>query len=374
MNIYDYIDEFGVYSFEEQEINEVDSAIFAFLSYANFNNIFDFPKMTINEIGRKHLGIHSKQEVNVIAVRDGNNLLKYIKDTKRYKNCIVSNYKYEGNDDVQFGVIAIEYKKNEVYISFEGTNELLSGWKENFHLTYEFPTKSHQMAINYLNRNFTFSYKKLIIGGHSKGGNLALVAAMNANYFVKNRIMKIYNFDGPGLLENELNSKNFKSILHKYIQIIPDYSVVGLLLENENTIVVKANNKTAFSHNIYYWQVDKTQFVRSKLSVSSKALKKDIDAWMNKYSEQEKIAFIDNLENICQKTQVKSLLEFKSKKTKILDFIYESKELSENSKKILMDFIIIFLKSLNNITKEEIKQFINKKIKLPKILKKEKLD
>ena len=36
MNIYDYIDQYGMYSFLEKEINEVDYVIFSFLSYANF--------------------------------------------------------------------------------------------------------------------------------------------------------------------------------------------------------------------------------------------------------------------------------------------------------------------------------------------------
>lgn len=371
MNIYDYIDEYGVYSFDEIELNEIDSAIFSFLSYADFNNIFDIPKMTINEIGRKHFGIHSKKEINVIAVRDGNNILKYIKDTKRYKDCVVSNYKYEGTKEIQFGVIAIEYKKGEIFISFEGTDDLLSGWSENFHLSYEFPTKSHLKAIDYINKNFTFSNKKLIIGGHSKGGNLALVAAMGANYFVRNRIKKVYNFDGPGLLKENLNSLKFKRIENRYVQIIPDYSVVGLLLDNVNTVVVKSNNKTAFCHNIYYWVIKDDQFVKSKLSSSSKALKKEIDNWMIKYTQDEKIDFIDNLEKICGNANVVSLLDFKSKKTKILDLIYESKDLNENSKKMLMDFVIIIFKSINNITKEEIKQFLDGKIKIPKLRLKE---
>ena len=70
MNIYDYIDEYGIYSFSEKEFNEVDSAIFSFLSYADFSNIFEGEKMTIQEIGRKHIGLHSKKENNVIVYAD----------------------------------------------------------------------------------------------------------------------------------------------------------------------------------------------------------------------------------------------------------------------------------------------------------------
>ncbi len=367
MTIYDYIDEYGIYGFDERPFNEVDSAIFSFLSYADFSNIFEKEKMTIQEIGRKHLGLHSKKENNVIAVREGNSILMYMKDTKRYRNCLVYNHKYEGTNDIQFGVIAIEYQKNEVYISFEGTDELISGWKENLLLSYQFPTKSHLKAINYLNRNYTFSTKKLIIGGHSKGGNLALVAGAYSNFFVRKKIKMIYNFDGPGLLEKEYYTKPFQSILNKYIQIIPDYSVVGLILENSNVKVVKSNNKTILSHNIYYWEIDNNHFKEGKLSLFSKNLQAEIENWTDKYTQREKQDFIENLEGICQKANIKSLLDFKEKKTKLIDLIYESRDLSENSKKILMDFIGLFLKCLNNTTITEIKRIINKKIRIPKI-------
>lgn len=366
MNIYDYMDEYGIYSFSEKEFNEVDSAIFSFLAYANFKDIFDSQGMTIQEIGRKHLGMHSAKEKNVIAVQEGNNILQYMKDTKRYKDCVVYNHKYEGTKKLQFGAIAIEYQKNDVYISFEGTDALISGWKENLLLSYEYPTMSHQKAINYLNKNYTFTTKKLIIGGHSKGGNLALVAGMGANFFVKKRIKKIYNFDGPGLLEKQFYSKEFKSIENRYVHIIPDYSVVGLLLNNLNTKTVKAKNKTILSHNIFYWEIDGNKFIKSKLSSFSKRLKIEIDNWIMQYSDEEKRDFIENLESICLKANINSLLEFKEQKTKLLDLIYESKDLNENSRKILMDFISMFLKCLNNTTIDELKTLLNRKIRIPR--------
>ena len=160
MNIYNYIDDYGIYSFEEKKINEVDAIIFSFLSYACFEGILEKKdKKTINEVGKMHRGIFQKNAKNIIAVKEGNKLLQYIKDTKRYKNCILSNYEYIGNENIQFGAICIEYQKNKIFVSFEGTDQLFSGWMENFMLSYQFPTESHKLAIHYLNKNFTFSNK-----------------------------------------------------------------------------------------------------------------------------------------------------------------------------------------------------------------------
>ena len=39
---------------------------------------------------------------NIIAVREGNKLIHYIKDIKRYKNCIIYNYEYIGKLDDKY--------------------------------------------------------------------------------------------------------------------------------------------------------------------------------------------------------------------------------------------------------------------------------
>ena len=136
MNMYDYIDQYGIYSFSEKEINEVDCVIFSFISYADFTSVFeDTDSLTIQEAARKHLGLYPNKDKNVIAVKEGNKLLRYMKDTIRYKDCKLFNYEYVVDNDIQFGVLSIEYLKNHVYVSYEGTNQEFSGWKENFMLS-----------------------------------------------------------------------------------------------------------------------------------------------------------------------------------------------------------------------------------------------
>lgn len=358
MNLLEYIDNYGIYSFQEKKFNEVDNAIFSLLAYTNFTNILGKnQQLTIKEAGRMHLGLHPDKDVNVIAVRDGNKILRYIKDVKRYQNCILSNYEYVGTDNVQFGAVSIEYEKNKVYVSFEGTDELFSGWKENFMLSYQFPTISHNMAISYLNRYFTFSNKELIIGGHSKGGNLALVSSMYANFLVKGKIKKIYNNDGPGLLDKEFSSKRYEAIKKKYIHIIPDYSLVGLLLNHSNDKVVSSSNKGILAHDIIYWIVDKNHFQKSELSSMSKELDSEIQKWFINYKDQDKIEFINNLDLILKKAQVTSILDIKREKKKVFDLIYQSKNMSDSTKKTLLTFLGIFIKCLRDTKKEELVNF-----------------
>lgn len=358
MTIYDYIDNYGMYSFKEKKINEIDNAIFSFLSYANFNNIIEKgEEITIQEAARRHLGYYREKDNNVIAVREGNKFLRYIKDVKRYQNCILSNYEYLGNDDVQFGAITIEYEKNKVYVSFEGTDALFSGWKENFMLSFQFPTISHKIAISYLNRHFTFSNKSIIVGGHSKGGNLALVAGMYANFIVRNKIKKIYNNDGPGLLDEEFSSKKYQKIKKKYTHIIPNYSLVGLLLNHSNDKIINSSNKGLLAHDIVFWTCEGNHFEKTDLSTMSKELDKEIQKWFISYKNQDKIEFINNLDEILEKCNIKSIMDIKTENKKIIELIIQSKNMSTSTKKTLQNFIGIFLKCVKNTKKEEIKDF-----------------
>lgn len=345
MNIYDYIDNYGIYSFEEKEINLVDKVIFSFLSYANFNDIVKRDKITIQDAGRIHVGMHKKNEVNVIAVAEAHKLLRHLMDTKRYKDCLLYNYINERNQDLQFGVLCIEYLKNKVYVSFEGTDDSIVGWKENFVLSYRTNTISHKKAIKYINMNFTLSNKEIIIGGHSKGGNLALIAGMYSNFLVKRQIKEVLNVDGPGLQDEEFYSDKFNSIIKKYKHIVPDNSIIGMLLNSTNETVIKTTAKGPITHDIAFWKIKDNQFEITTLSPYSKELRKDILDWVHTTHKNDLRKFTNNFANICAAAGVDSLLDIKNKKRLIITLIQESKNMDEEAKRTLINFLKMVAKS-----------------------------
>jgi len=360
MNIYQYIKEIGDYSFKEKEINEVDYILFSFLSYADFTKIFENKnKYSLQEIGKIHKEKHPGKDKNVIAVKEGNKLLRAMMNTKRYKDCLVYNHIYISNEIIQFGAISIEYQKNKVFVSFEGTDQSFSGWKENLILSYNSQTESHKYAIKYLNKYFTWNTKELIIGGHSKGGNLALVGSMYCNPLVRLHIKKIYGADSPGILEKEYHSKRYQKIKKRFIHIIPENSLVGILLYNSNNKVIKATNKTILSHNIFYWAIKDDHFEKSTLSPLSKELNKEIIKWVKQCNKEDKEEFVNNFDNILKKANVTTILDLKTKKTKIIELLYDSKDMSDTSKKIIIDLINILIRCFKYTKKEELKNAIN---------------
>ena len=365
MDVYKYIDEYGQYTFEEKEINEVDKVIFSFLSYANLEKVFeDDEVLTIAEAGRQYLKLHPGKDINIIAVKEGNKLLKYIRNVKRYKDCLLYNYEYVGNNKVQFGVVSIEYQPFKVFVSFEGTDSLFSGWKEDFILGYQFPTLSHKMAIKYINKHFRFTNKSLILGGHSKGGNLALVAGMYARVSIKRRITEIINADGPGLLDKEFVSPRYQSIRKKYKHIMPNYSLVGLFLTHSNDYVVNSTNKGILALNIGYWEIEEDHFVKAKLSTFSKELDVAIRRWFSKYNLEDKESFINNLDYVFKEAGITSIMDIKTKKRSIINLITSSKDMSNQSKKLLTEFVMLIIKCFSEVKKDEVKDLLTNMFKI----------
>ena len=344
MTLFEYIDKYGDYSFEEKEINEVDNMIFSFLSYVNLQNIELSEKETLESVSKKVFSIDRRGKKSIIAEKDALRLLKAIMNKKRYKDCLLFNYIYEVDDDSQFSVITIEYLKNHIYISFEGTDEMISSWYEDFLLSYQYPTKSHVKAVEYLKR-YTLSKYSIILGGHSKGGNIALVAAMNTNPFVKSKITDIYSMDGPGLLPEILNSKKYKRIERKYHHIVPENSLVGMLLENTNEVVIKTTASGILAHDILYWEITNNYITRSRLSYFSRTLRKSLNKYIYSLTKDELEEVIKQLGDICKKVNIKSLVEIMDDNNKIVLLMKEIAKVNGRTKKMLTNIVEIFVKS-----------------------------
>ncbi|MBQ8681672.1 MAG: DUF2974 domain-containing protein [Bacilli bacterium] len=365
MNINSYIDKYGYYSFNEVPFNEVDNAVFASLSYIDLNGIVSpnrYNKLTIREAADKYFELHPTKEKNMLAIRNSVKMLRYLKDTRRYGDLYLYNYIYEPGEEQQFSALTIEINSKLVYVSFEGTDHLVSGWKEDFMLSYMFPVPSQRRAIDYVNKNFFFRRKEIILGGHSKGGNLALVAGMYANFWVRDRIVKIYNNDGPGLLKEQIDSKYYDNVKNKLVHIVPNYSIVGLLLRHrDDYVVVRAAKKGLWAHNLHAWVVRDKAFMKGELDPFSKALDEQLIVWLDRYNLEERKRFVFSLFDIFERANIDNLIDIMDNKKLILHLISESKDMSNDDRKMLKDFIIMLLNCFKDVKKEEFVSLFGKR-------------
>lgn len=349
-NIFSYIDRHGDETFDELEFNELDAVIFAGLSYISFDGIVSRRdhKIVLEKAGLEFFALYSKEELkkNIVGIVDCIQIFEKIKSKKRYKDLLLYNYVFEAGKEKQFSALCIDIDEKNTYISFEGTDDLISGWKEDFCMAYKFPVDGHVSAIKYINNTISiFSDKKYILGGHSKGGNMALVSAMYANPLVRRKIKKIYSFDGPGLKKKQIESRFYNKISDRYEHIIPNYSVIGLLLRSYKNKVIESSKKDLYAHSISSWQVDDTEFRKANLSEFSIGLDNTITKWLYKYSNEEKEKMFNDLFTIFEKSGINSVKDvMDSKIVSVFHLIKNAKNMNSSSKETLTELVKFIFK------------------------------
>ena len=350
MNIFGYIKKYGKFSFTMEPFNEVDNVILSCISYVDFLNIVPknaIVKKTLEEVAFEYFSKNTKKEnrKNIGEVRTGIKLLYEVWHTKRYKKILMFNYSYVGNSNSQFSAISFEYLKNYIYVAFQGTDELLSGWEENFKIAYSYPVPAQKYAINYLKRKYFLTRSNLILGGHSKGGHLAIIALMEAPKFLSKNVTKIYSNDGLGLRKEEYYSNKYQRIKNKIVKIIPDYSMVGVILQYDtNYIVVKSKTKGFFAHNPKGWIIEDDHFLNTKLTRFSLVFKEGMSRWLDSYTYKEKKDFAISIFDLARKYKFKSLLDFRKRKRAFFRMIVSSKNVDKKTKEMVRKLLSIIIK------------------------------
>lgn len=344
-----YIKEYGDKTFNEEKINEIDNVILSSIVYLNFDGIVPKNKKSISlcEAGNIFLYKYNYFDVSKlgIAQKVSYKILKQIVNTKRYKDIQMYNYKYIWDTDTQFGAVCFKVKKKFIYVAFEGTDNLLSGWKEDFQMAYEFPVPSQKLAVKYLNENIKLFDKNIIVGGHSKGGNLALVSSMYCKNRINKKIKQIYSNDGPGLKKEQIGSENYSKVRDRLIHLVPNYSYVGVLLRNDKFTVIKTNRKDFMAHAVSSWQVNKNEFIRENLSSISDNFRKSLLKWLDEHDLEQREKMISTVFKTLEESGIKNLNDFFNLKNAIT-VIRNVNNIDEETKNLVISLIEF---NLNNI-------------------------
>ena len=344
-----YIKEYGDKTFNEEKINEIDNVILSSVVYLNFDGIVPKNKKSISlgEAGNIFLYKYNYFDVSKlgIAQKVSYKILKQIVNTKRYKDIQMYNYKYIWDTDTQFGAVCFKVKKKFIYVAFEGTDNLLSGWKEDFQMAYEFPVPSQKLAVKYLNENIKIFDKNIIVGGHSKGGNLALVSSMYCKNRINKKIKQIYSNDGPGLKKEQIESENYSKIRDRLIHLVPNYSYVGVLLRNDKFTVIKTNRKDFMVHAVSSWQVNKNEFIRENLSSISDSFRNSLLKWLDEHDLNQREKMISTVFKTLEESGIKNLNDFFNLKNAIT-VIRNVNNIDDETKKLVISLIEF---NLNNI-------------------------
>ena len=228
-NIFDYLKDVAHDSFYDLPLNELDILALTEITYLSFDNLVSTSPQRLLDLAPQ-----VPRESNMLTSKNRLQLLDELAQHKRFKNCKLSHFINDIDPELQKQFAAMTYRLTlDTYlIVFRGTDDSIIGWKEDFHLTYmkEIPAQKH--ALCYLENFFVHHpRKKVILAGHSKGGNLAIYAAGQIDQILQEQITAVYTFDAPGLHQELTQTEGYQRIMDRTKVFIPQGSIIGRMLE-----------------------------------------------------------------------------------------------------------------------------------------------
>lgn len=359
-SILDYIDWRGDITFRASPFNEVDNLILTQLSFVNFAGIAEGKKQSESVTLREAAALCFKDErsraseLGVLIPDEIPIMLKKAAASERFGNMRLLRFEsvIDEEKQTQFAALCIIVGDGSFYISFRGTDDTLIGWKENFNMGYMDSVPAQALAADYVANAARAMRGKIRIGGHSKGGNLAVYSAANAPRCVQRRILAVYNNDGPGFGKSLDNSAGFKAIAPRVLTIVPQYSVVGLLLEHGKVDkVVRSSGSRIWQHDPYTWEVEGTRFILAdSLSPESLRLEKTIKAWVADMSPEKRRDMVDAVYKVFTASNAKTLTDIASDK---LDFIRSLGKIDAKTRDIIFSTGKLLFRESMRVAQEE---------------------
>lgn len=321
-NMIDYVYWRGDLTFDLCEFNTIDNIILCNLTYLSFNNVVCGEKVTLRKALSESLKTVNNEKIGlgVLLPSDIFVLARAVMKAKRYANITVSDYIEDIDYSVekQFRAITYHIDKDRMFLCYSGTDDTLVGWKENFNILILPVMPSEEDALKYCKEVMEkYPDKKCYLGGHSKGGHLAMYAGINLSAEYIDRVINIYNNDGQGFL----NLPETNLIENKVINTFPEDSIVGMLLTHVGKIeVVKSDSAGFFEHDAFSWQVIGSDYIHVKeVSEASKIVSQGmLDITTKEYSKKELTFIIKDIFETLHFNDKYTLTDLINEKTKLI--------------------------------------------------------
>ncbi len=326
-SLFDYIDWRGDLRFSEAELNEVDSLLLSMLSYIDMEEIVPSnpsETVTLHTMATQYLRRHRGEVpyLGKIVPPEIISLMAKASKCRRFSEMKLTRYvNYISDEDqTQFSAVTFLLDNGKLFLAFRGTDDTLVGWKENFNMSFMLTVPAQLQAVKYLEETARFFFGDFYVGGHSKGGNLAIYSSVRCDPLLKDRILTVFNHDGPGFSKGFIEGADYLSIRPKLRTIVPHSSVVGMLLEHEeNYEVVKSSTTGLLQHNGFSWEILGSKFIHlDTVTEESKLIDGALKGWLAEMPPEEREEFVDSLFETLSDANVKTLTELSAEKIKLV--------------------------------------------------------
>lgn len=284
-DLFDYLKWRGDLTFTQDPPNAVDALVFSSLAYVNYDGILSpapSNPVTLREAASQFFALADHEAR--IRVKHDLRLLENAAQTKRFGKTRMLFYQNTliPEEETQFAAVTFQLDDHSAFLAFRGTDYSLTGWKEDFNMSFQDEVPAQRLALEYAREYAQCYMMPLRFGGHSKGGNLAVFAAAKIDPVFQRRILTVYNLDGPGFRENMTTDKGYLNIVPRIHTYVPQSSVIGMLLEHEEPyIVIRSKQVGILQHESYSWDLMGNQFIpMEEINSDSRFLDKTIKAWL----------------------------------------------------------------------------------------------
>ena len=354
--LFDYLDWRGDIPFSTIGVGEVDNMIFSQICYIDFKRIvpasFSSRPVIFLAAAKRYVQAHRGEPINLGAIMPPEvvGTLTRAARSARFSNTAVIGYvnKVSGIDQMQFSAMTFLIDDDAMFIAFRGTDDTIVGWKESLNMSFLSPIPAQTEAVKYVERAArAFPNRKIYVGGHSKGGNLAVFGAVKSSEEVNRRIVAVYNNDGPGFDRKFIESEGYAATRDRLHTLVPQTSIVGMLLEHEDRYdVVESSMTGLLQHNAFSWAVQGSRFVRyGSITAESKKIDRTLKQWLNEMSVEDRKKTVDSLYEILASTNAKTLTDLNADKLKLLR---AWNSLDADSKKIVRRCVSLIIKNTKN--------------------------
>ena len=261
-NIIGYLQEHGHETFEERPFCATDALILSQLSYIDWSGIVPERKRASCGCQIKDvLGLGKEHQLVQGSMYGPQNLclVSVCANTKRFGDVKMFAYMSccKRSVHLQFAALSFLMPDERICVVFRGTDESVNGWQENFSMLYRDPVPAQEMAVKYVEEIIVAnSRNRIVVSGHSKGGNLAVYAAAKCRSHLQKHISRVYNFDGPGFSEAFLRDAGYVNVAGKIRKYVVPESIVGIFLNNDGkTFMVESAGHGMLQHDPYQWEI-----------------------------------------------------------------------------------------------------------------------
>lgn len=348
-NLLDYLKWRGDISFDNNEPNQVDGLVFCELTYLPFEKFIAecSEEETISSLFEKYSAL-PEAETKIGAIlpeKEIRELFTLAASCERYKNVKVKRFVNHvcKASEKQFCAMTFVLNNEYIYIAFRGTDDTLVGWKEDFNMAFNTPIPSQKESVEYLNCIGVRTRKKIIVGGHSKGGNLAVYASVMTSEKIKNKIVAVHSFDGPGFRNDVYEQMKDDPIAEKITNILPQGSVIGMIFSLVGkTQFIKSKGKGMYQHDGFNWEVFQKDFIPVNEPLkSSVEIHEIIDTITSQMTKEERIELVEAIYTLVTVNDSSTLTDISKSKLKFISGILKA---DKKSKKVLWSAVSKILK------------------------------